>query len=327
MIIGDYSDFKKLAEQTPLAPWAEAYANKSQQAMFECNHGHLDMWLEAIRELPEIKLSNIDMDSDTIRAGVPADCDNAIREQLYDCMQKLRPWRKGPFEICGMKIETEWRSDWKWNRLKNHIASLKNRTVLDIGCGSGYHCWRMAAAGAKLAAGIDPYKVFIAQFWAMKKYLNDNRAWVLPLGVEDLPTETRCFDTVFSMGVLYHRKSPLDHLLQIRDLLRPGGELVLETLVIDGGENAVLVPEGRYAKMRNVWFLPSCAALEKWLRKLGFENVRTVNVTRTSVDEQRTTDWMRWESLKDYIDPENPAVTIEGYQAPTRAIIIANTQS
>ncbi|PMC22346.1 tRNA 5-methoxyuridine(34)/uridine 5-oxyacetic acid(34) synthase CmoB, partial [Klebsiella aerogenes] len=44
------------------------------------------------------------------------------------------------------------------------------------------------------------------------------------------------------MGVLYHRRSPLDHLWQLKDQLAPGGELVLETLVIEGDENTVLVP-------------------------------------------------------------------------------------
>lgn len=323
MIKIDYSPFKKAAAQTNLAAWAEQLYQQAQNVVGDCNHGHWDMWLEAVSALPEINLSSVDITSDTIRAGLPEDCDDACREKLYECMQKLRPWRKGPFDICGMKIETEWRSDWKWNRLKDHIAPLKDQLVLDIGCGSGYHTWRMAGAGAKLAVGIEPYKVFVMQYWAMQHYLRNDSAWVLPLGIEDISPEMRVFDTVFSMGVLYHRKSPMDHLLQIRDLLRPGGELVLETLVIEGDENAVLVPEGRYAKMRNVWFLPSPPALEKWLRKLGFENVRTVDINKTSVEEQHTTDWMRWESLKDYLHPDDPNKSFEGYPAPLRAIILA----
>jgi tRNA (mo5U34)-methyltransferase len=319
----NYSPFKEAAEKTKLAPWAEELYNKSQDIIDGCNHGHLDMWLEAVEELPDINLSSVDMNSDTIRAGSPEDCDDACRKKLYECMQKLRPWRKGPFDICGMKIETEWRSDWKWNRLKDHISPLKDRLVLDIGCGSGYHTWRMAGAGAKLAVGIDPYKVFVMQYWAMKKYLQNDSAWVLPLGIEDIPPEMRVWDAVFSMGVLYHRKSPIDHLLQTRDLLCSGGELVLETLVVEGNENTVLVPEGRYAKMRNVWFLPSTLALEKWLRKLGYTDVRTVNINQTSIEEQRTTDWMRWESLKDYLDPKDPNKSFEGYPAPLRAITLA----
>ncbi|MDD5728090.1 MAG: tRNA 5-methoxyuridine(34)/uridine 5-oxyacetic acid(34) synthase CmoB [Victivallales bacterium] len=319
----DYSPFKTAAAATALAPWSEMLYAKSQNAIAESNHGHWEMWQEALSGLPEIKLSSTDIDSDIIRAGLPADCDDACREKIYRSMQKLRPWRKGPYDICGMRIDTEWRSDWKWNRLKDHISPLAGRLVLDIGSGSGYHVWRMAGAGAELAVGIEPYKVFVMQFWAIRHFITGSSAWVLPLGIEDIPPDMRVFDTVFSMGVLYHRKSPLDHLLQIRELLRPGGELVLESLIVEGDANTVFVPAGRYAKMRNVWFLPSPAALENWLHKLGFTNIRTVNVDQTSVAEQRTTDWMRWESLRDYLDPHDPEKTVEGYPAPRRAIIIA----
>ncbi|MDD5597947.1 MAG: tRNA 5-methoxyuridine(34)/uridine 5-oxyacetic acid(34) synthase CmoB [Victivallaceae bacterium] len=324
MISPDYAGFEKTAAQTALAPWAGKLYKQSQAIIDGCSHGHLDMWLKAINALPEINLSSVDIAGDTIRAGIPEDCDETCRKKLYACMQELRPWRKGPFDICGMKIDTEWRSDWKWQRLEKHIAPLQDRLVLDIGCGSGYHTWRMAGAGAKLAVGIEPYKVFVMQYWAMRHFLKKDSVWALPLGLEDMPEQMRVFDTVFSMGVLYHRKSPMDHLLEICGMLRPGGEMVLETLVVEGDENTVLVPEGRYAKMRNVWFLPSTSALEKWLRKLGFENVRTVDVNKTTVEEQRTTDWMRWESLKDYLHPDDPKKSFEGYPAPLRAIILAN---
>ncbi len=322
----DYSQFYDTSKMILPPELAESLYKKSQSKIDDCIHGHLDMWLKAIDNLPNIDISSYDISSDTIRIGVPEDCDDSIRQQLYDCMQDLRPWRKGPYDICGMKIETEWRSDWKWNRLKDHIAPLKGRAVLDIGCGSGYHTWRMAGEGAKLAVGVDPYMVFVMQYQAIRKLIGENLpAWVLPLGIEDLPPEMNAFDTVFSMGVLYHRREPMEHLLSIKDMLKPGGELVLETLVVDGGPQTVLVPEGRYAKMRNVWFIPSTEALEIWLRKCGFINVRTVDVNQTSIEEQKTTDWMRWESLKDYLHPDNPDLSFEGYQAPTRAIVLAES--
>jgi tRNA (mo5U34)-methyltransferase len=144
----------------------------------------------------------------------------------------------------------------------------------------------------------------------------------LPLGIEDMPA-SEAFDTVFSMGVLYHRKSPIEHLLQLRDQLRDGGELILETLVIDGDQQTVLVPEDRYGKMNNVWFIPSVAALELWLRRCDFKEIRCVNLDVTSLAEQRTTPWMRNESLVDYLDPNNIDLTVEGYPAPKRATIIA----
>ncbi len=323
----DYTPFLEQARRTALAPWADVLFQHSQALMSgeTANHGDWESWLAALDALPQIDISpaDIDINHDTIRAGVSRNCDSTEQRRIHDALQMLHPWRKGPYEVCGVRIDTEWRSDWKWNRLKDHIKPLTGKTVLDIGCGSGYHTWRMAGGGAKLAVGIDPYLIFVMQYWAMRHFLGNYPAWVLPLGIEDLPPETHAFDTVFSMGVLYHRKSPMEHLALLRDQLKNGGEAVLETLVIDGGVNDVLVPEGRYAKMRNVWFIPSVLALESWMRKCGFVNVRTVDVGRTTLEEQRTTPWMRWESLRDYLDLADAARTAEGHPAPCRAIILA----
>ena len=126
------------------------------------------------------------------------------------------------------------------------------------------------------------------------------------------------------MGVLYHRRSPMDHLQELKDCLRPGGQLVLETLVIEGRQGDTLVPEGRYARMGNVWFLPSCGTLLGWLRKLGFVDPEVVDVAVTSTDEQRSTNWMKFHSLKNFLDPEESSKTIEGYPAPMRAVVTAH---
>jgi tRNA (mo5U34)-methyltransferase len=149
--------------------------------------------------------------------------------------------------------------------------------------------------------------------------------YVLPFALEEVPGNLKMFDTVFSMGVLYHRRSPIDHLLALRDCLQPGGELVLETLVIDGGLGQVMLPEDRYANMRNVWFLPSCDTLISWMKRCGFTGMRVVDVTTTTVEEQRSTAWMPFHSLKDFLDQENQQLTCEGLPAPKRAIIIANS--
>ncbi len=165
-----------------------------------------------------------------------------------------------------------------------HLSDLTGRTILDVGCGSGYHMWRMIGAGAHLAVGIDPTQLFLCQFEAVRKLLgNDQRAHLLPLGIEQLPA-LKAFDTVFSMGVLYHRRSPLEHLWQLKDQLVNEGELVLETLVIDGDENTVLVPGDRYAQMRNVYFIPSALALKNWLKKCGFVDIRIVDVCVTTTE-------------------------------------------
>jgi tRNA (mo5U34)-methyltransferase len=196
--------------------------------------------------------------------------------------------------------------------------------VLDVGCGNGYYGWRMLHSGARLVLGLDPFLLFLMQFEAVRKYAGANCPhYVLPLTDADLPERLNLFDVTLSMGVLYHRTSPIDHLRSLWESLAPGGQLVLETIVIESSQQEVLVPEDRYAKMRNVWFIPSVPMLQLWLRRCGFKDIRVIDVARTTFKEQRRTDWMTFESLADFLDPADPTHTIEGHPAPVRAMILA----
>ncbi|MCW9016861.1 MAG: tRNA 5-methoxyuridine(34)/uridine 5-oxyacetic acid(34) synthase CmoB, partial [Kangiellaceae bacterium] len=294
----------------------------------EYTHGELEEWRTLYDSLPDISTKTVEL-KNSVSVGKASEIELQLTSQqrsaLIEQLKTLHPWRKGPFNLFDIHIDTEWRSDWKWDRLLPHISSLNNRTILDVGCGNGYHCWRMLGEGAKLVLGIDPSQKFLAQFSVLKKYIGEKPVHLLPLGIEDMPKEMANggFDTVFSMGVLYHRKSPMNHLLELKNMLGRKGELILETLVIDGDENQVLLPKGRYAQMRNVWFLPSAKALELWMSKCGFKNTRTVDINQTSLEEQRATEWMHFHSLENYLDPNDVNKTVEGYPAPKRAIIIA----
>lgn len=292
------------------------------------SHGDLPVWRDLVQRLPDIEPSLKDFNSSCITVGNQKACTEKQKENIRRLLKDMMPWRKGPYNIFGVKIDTEWRSDWKWDRVTPHISSLPGRNVLDVGCGNGYHAWRMYGSGASMVVGIDPSALFMAQFLAIRRYAGVKiPVHFLPLGIEKMPDNMEFFDTVFSMGVMYHRRSPFDHLFKLRDLIRPGGELVLETLVIEGKDGETLVPKKRYAKMRNVWFIPSCLSLENWLKRTGFVNCSLVNLTSTTVQEQRKTDWMIFESLADFLDPENPDFTIEGYPAPLRGIFTAQRPS
>lgn len=318
----DYQPLYQFLEQAGAGAWAASLATQMAQAFDPNGHGDLVRWQQVVDELPVLRSSDIDLLA-TVRVGAAEDITATQRSRLRELLMQLHPWRKGPYELFGIEIDTEWRSDWKWARLAPHITPLQNRLVLDVGSGNGYHCWRMFGAGAKVVVGIDPTLLSVMQFQAIRALHGEAPVYVLPIGIEQLPADLRLFDTVFSMGVLYHRRSPLDHLLELKGCLRPGGELVLETLVIEGGVDHVLLPAGRYAQMRNVWFLPSCEALLHWLRRCGFKEVRLVDVTKTTLLEQRKTEWMTFNSLSDFLDPENPELTCEGLPAPVRAIITA----
>jgi tRNA (mo5U34)-methyltransferase len=320
----DYQPLIERWQEGDMAPWAKLLPGQLEQGLSHQRYGDLAGWLKALGDLPDLPASEIHLDASKVGASGDLPLDEATETLLRNNLMRLHPWRKGPFELFGVNIDTEWRSDWKWERLKKHLDPMEGRRILDVGCGSGYHCWRMKGAGAEEVIGIDPTPLFVVQFWALQKYLQQEGVWALPAGIEAVPPKLRAFDTVFSMGVLYHRRSPMDHLLELRECLRPGGQLVLETLVIDGNAGDVLVPEGRYARMGNVWFLPSCDTLLGWLRKMGFQDSTVVDVNVTSTQEQRSTEWMSFHSLENFLDPDDHSKTIEGYPAPRRAIITAN---
>jgi len=320
----DYQPLYKILTELKAETWVNLLPQQIEQAFDLNSNGNAEKWLTTLDQLPEGIASTIELDTSQLKIGDKADLSASTQAILLEQLKTFHPWRKGPYDLFDIHIDTEWRSDWKWDRLKQHISPLKNRLVLDVGCGNGYHCWRMLGAGAKMVVGVDPLLLNVIQFQVIRKLHGEAPVYVIPIGLEQIPEEMKIFDSVFSMGVLYHRRSPIDHLLALKGCLRPGGVLILETLVIDGKEGETLMPEGRYAKMRNVWFLPSCDTLISWMKRCGFKNCRVIDVNTTTIEEQRSTEWMQFHSLQEFLDPQDHTLTCEGLPAPKRAIIVAN---
>lgn len=309
--------------QSPLSHWLEVLPAQLSHWQQHQLHGEWAHWHSCVRQLPQLVAQHVSL-GDTIKVASDH-ISSGDQQRIEGLLKQLMPWRKGPFELHGVHIDTEWRSDFKWQRVAPHVGDLSGQQVMDIGCGSGYHLWRMLEAGAEQVWGIDPGQLFVAQFLAIRHFMPADlaaRAHLFPLGVDDLPP-LASLDTVFSMGVLYHRRSPIEFLQQLHGLVKPGGRLVLETLVVEGDQHTVLVPGQTYGKMRNVWFIPSTAALVHWLERCRFKQVRVVDESVTQLDEQRRTEWMQGQSLADFLDPDDHRKTIEGYPAPRRAVIIA----
>jgi tRNA (mo5U34)-methyltransferase len=312
--------FQSLADRWSGNDWVAELVRLAEERFQNHPHGDLPRWKEALRRLPPVKpVSCLNRPAPKLGSTAPDP------EELSETLQELHPWRKGPLVLGGLAIDTEWRSDWKWERVVPHI-DLQGHRVLDIGCGNGYFGLRMLGAGAELVIGIDPTLLFVMQHLACRHFSGDLPNYVLPLGIEDLPDLPVGLDTVFSMGVLYHRRDPVHHLKRIRSLLKDGSTLVLETLVLPkSSRGGLLVPEERYARMRNVWAIPGTKPLLGWVSEAGFKKAEVVDVTPTTTSEQRSTPWMRFESLEQALDPRGPTLTVEGHPAPVRAILIART--
>ena len=284
--------------------------------------GNLGTLLDILNDLPAINQPmQVECNQDAVT--ISGDIDYNSLQKAKAVLRGLIPWRKGPFQVFDISIDSEWRSNLKWNRLKDKISHLKGRKVLDVGSNNGYYGWRMRGAGAAQVIGIDPSILAVIQHFAINHFIRDYNHVIFPFKMEDLPPRLEDFDTVFSMGVLYHRRGPLDHIQELYDALRPGGELIMETLVVEGIDGYSFVRPGRYARMNNVWFLPSVATLKTWLEKIGFDDIIDIDLHMTTTDEQRTTEWKPGDSLAEFLDPNDPTRTIEGHPGPLRVTLRA----
>ena len=293
----------------------------SNQA-YQVNNGNIPKWSQAIDAIDALPKGKIALKKPYISINQ----DGIDSKLLIEALQKLIPWRKGPFMINDLVLESEWDGDMKWQRITKYIKPLKNKRVLDVGAGNGYFTLRMAMEGSKRALGIEPFLLFNYQFRAIKSMIESPlKALLLPVKLEDMPKKP-IFDTVFSMGVLYHQRDHMAHLSQLQEMMAPDAELIIETLVVEGPEDYILVPKGRYAQMRNVYSIPSIKTLKSWLNDANFNNVRVVDVNKTTTEEQRKTAWIgeNGASLEDFLDPLDDSLTIEGYPAPTRAIVVCD---
>ncbi|MFP3014682.1 MAG: tRNA 5-methoxyuridine(34)/uridine 5-oxyacetic acid(34) synthase CmoB [Arsenophonus sp.] len=318
----DFCNFYQKIAVGPLNHWLETLPLQIKKWKKTTQHRQFKYWEKIVQNIPNITPNHLDLKTAVI-AKNNQQLYQKDKQNITNMLKRLMPWRKGPFFLYDIKIDSEWRSDWKFERILPHLSPLKDKQILDVGCGNGYSMLRIIGEGAKIVIGIDPKLLFLCQFEAIRKLIGNNQqAYILPLKIRQLQPLI-AFDTVFSMGVLYHQRSPLDHIYQLKNQLVLGGELILESLVIEGDENQCLIPHDRYAQMRNVYFIPSAKMLKLWIEKCGFYKVRIVDQTVTTIEEQRQTEWMKTKSLKDFLDPNNFNLTVEGFPAPLRATLVA----
>lgn len=275
---------------------------------------------EILNRLPKVGNHFTDLSTDAVTIGRKEDLTDKQHEEVIQLAKDLIPWRKGPFNFYGEYIDAEWRSDFKWNRLKSHVDNLEGKTVLDIGCNNGYFLFKMAEQRPELLLGIDPVVPCETQFKFLQHFANVPNLHFEMFGVEHLDSFKEVFDVIFSMGIIYHHRHPLEQLIHIREALKPGGQTIIETIGIPGEESYALFPEDRYAKMRNVFFVPTLSCFINWCKKAKLIDVEVVAATPLTFEEQRLTDWCPppSQSLENFLDPNDPSKTIEGHPAPMR---------
>ena len=241
---------------------------------------------------------------------------------------QLIPWRKGPFRINDIFIDSEWDSEKKWKRFQKLNLDLDGKSILDVGSGNGYYAFRMVGMGADKVLCLEPNLVHVSQFSAINHFVNSEKIRMIPERLEESGLANSKFDVIFSMGLLYHQKNPFEHLNNLKDLLADNGKLVLETIISPKECGKALEPSnGKYASMPNVHFVHTDNGCKSIFRNLSLQVHAESDLAVTNDNEQRSTKWMPFKSFESALNLQNKSITIEGYPAPKRKFYLLGKAS
>ncbi|MDD3008510.1 MAG: tRNA 5-methoxyuridine(34)/uridine 5-oxyacetic acid(34) synthase CmoB [Arcobacter sp.] len=297
----------------------EILQNKKQECRTWKN---VEPWYLQLQEACKIEKSDLEIDyGDWFSVGKKEDLTNDEYEVIVETAKKLIPWRKGPFKVFGLEIDSEWQSNIKYNLIRPYF-NLKDKVVADIGCNNGYYMFRMLEDKPKRLIGFDPSPLTLHQFEFINHFVKSDIVYEM-LGVEHLEFYNHKFDFIFMLGVLYHRPDPVGTLKSLARGLNSKGEILIDTFMIDGEDEICLTPNKRYSKIPNIYFIPTIPALKNWLERAGFENIEVLATTVTTSEEQRKTEWSFDQSLEDFLDENDKTKTVEGYPAPKRVYVKA----
>ncbi|MDC3067274.1 tRNA 5-methoxyuridine(34)/uridine 5-oxyacetic acid(34) synthase CmoB [Pseudomonadota bacterium] len=310
-----------------LNQWLKSCIGGTKQKIMK-NKKNIQRYEDFFDSLPIIT-GSVNVRNGTIVFDRSPDNNSDFKQQssIKNLVNELIPWRKGPYNVMGVPIESEWNCSIKWDRLASKIPALENNVIMDVGSGNGYFAWRMREAGAKLVVCLEPNFASFIQFHFLNQFADDPKIRFVPMSLEESSKSQYLFDKIFIMGTLYHTKAPFEHIKSATCFLKKGGFLILETLIFKSDDCTLFVPRERYARMSNVWQIPSFLAVKSWLIALGFSNIELVSVEITTTAEQRATQHMPFKSLNDGLGQEDDKVTIESYPRPQRGIIVAQRTS
>ena len=173
-----------------------------------------------IQELPLISSKVLVVNEDELAFGDKDELSDNEMGILKRCVEQLKPWKKGPLNLFGIHIDTEWRSDWKWKRLQQSLPNLKDKVICDLGCGNGYFMYRMLEYNPKLVVGIDPNLHALLEFKLFSRVSGIDNIKFEYLRGDVMSSMIGAFDVVFCLGVLYHTNDPIGMLKDIHKSMK-----------------------------------------------------------------------------------------------------------
>lgn len=275
------------------------------------------------KKLSVFKSSKLVFNEDEVSIGDSSEFNREEHKTFKECLELFIPWKKGPFDLFGNRVDSEWRSDWKWERIKKHCPNLEGKVIADIGCNNGYYMFRMLSENPKFVLGFEPFLKHVMLFNFLQSYVQRHELRMEPLGIEHCDFFEKTFDLIFCLGILYHHTDPVSLLRKMKESLKPGGHIIIDCQGIDDQRPISLCPPSSYAGAKGMWALPSESCLLNWIHRSGFRKMECFYKAPLSLEEQRSTEWAPIKSLKDFMSPSNPEQTVEGFPRPWRFYVKA----
>lgn len=141
-----------------------------------------------------------------------------MKQNKYDDLGFFENYSQMPRSVDGLNAAGE------WTELRAMLPELRDKKVLDLGCGFGWHCRYAREMGAKSVVGVDLSENMLER---AREMTNDSDITYHRLAIEDIDFPAAEFDVVLSSLAL-HYVEDFDRICnKIYDCLAPGGTFVL----------------------------------------------------------------------------------------------------
>lgn len=172
-----------------------------------------------------------------------------MKENKYDEEKFFSAYSRFPRSVYGLSAAGE------WHKFQIMLPDFKDKRVLDLGCGFGWHCNYAAEHGAEFVVGIDLSEKMLTV--AREKTVFSNIEYK-KTAIEDFHYAPNSFDTVISSLAFHYIESFNDICAKVHEILVVGGDFVfsvehpvftaygLQDWIYDHQQNKLHWPLDRY---------------------------------------------------------------------------------
>lgn len=165
--------------------------------------------------------------------------DIGLQQNKYDDPRFFEKYQRMPRSIEGLSAAGE------WTQLRAMLGDLKDKRVLDLGCGFGWHCRYAREQEARTVLGVDLSAKMLER---ARMDTEDPAIEYRQLAIEDIDFDMDAFDVVISSVALHYVQDFADVCQRVARSLVPGGHFVFSvehpTYTADAAQDWCYGPEG-----------------------------------------------------------------------------------